>query len=82
MTAKVVEHVNGSIIHFGSKVRIERHFQPEADGEHLWSVYRLDPVTDGRHPVHGTDTTETEVWVKVGENTEDAARALAAKLAG
>lgn len=81
-TAKIAEHANGSIIDFGSKVRIERHFGPEADGSHLWSVYRLDPVIDGRHPVHGDDTTERDVWVKVGEGTEESARAQAAKLVG
>jgi hypothetical protein len=71
-----------SIVDFGKRVRIEQHFQQEADGGHRWSVYQLTPVEDGRHPVHDTETTETEVWVKVGEGSEAEARAQAEKLAG
>jgi hypothetical protein len=66
-----------TMIAFGDAVRIERHFRGDR-----WSVYRLEKVIDASHPAHRTETTETEVWVKVGEGNEDEAAAQASKLSG
>ena len=79
---KVIEHANGNIIDFGKVVRIERHFKQEDEGGFRWSVYQLESVHKRRHPIHDDETTEKQVWVKVGEGSEDEARAQAAKLAG
>ena len=77
----MTERRHGDIIDFGDSVRLERHFAQEKAGGFRWSVYRLNRVAE-RHPVHDTETTEREVWVKVFEGTEDESRAQAEEIAG
>ena len=77
---QIVEHANGTIIHYGDDVLIERHFALEENAEPLWFVYERKPVVDRSHPTHETETTETHVWVKAGEGSEAEARTLAEAL--
>jgi len=82
MPVTPLENANGTLVHYGDHVRIERHFKQEADGSIKWAVYQNQAVKRGRHPVHQTETNEGDVWIRVGDGTRDNAHALAMKLAG
>jgi hypothetical protein len=76
------EHPNGAIVDLGDSVRVERAFRPQTDPRdpnqwkldeqgqpvYAWGVYDLVQVEGGKHPVHGKETTEADVWVKRSEH--------------
>ena len=75
---KIIE--TETFVHYGDRVRMDRcAIQP--DGTYLWNIYVLEP-TNGRHPIHGRDTTEESVWVPRGQGTEEQARNLCRQISG
>ena len=83
VATKVTSNQDGTIFWYGKTVLMERHSASGPDGlAFQWSIYALEPVTDGRHPHHGDDTTETHVWMKKGEGDEAHAHALCKQLSG
>jgi hypothetical protein len=80
---EVTFNTDKTIFWYGKTVLMERHSLAGPEGVAFkWSVYALTPVTDGMHPVHGADTTETHVWMKKGEGDEAHAHAMCEQLSG
>jgi hypothetical protein len=79
----VTENPDGTLIHYGDHVRMNRMTMPKNNGQFAWVVYALTPVTDGSHPTEGIEgTTEEAVWVAQGTGEEAEARALCSQLSG
>lgn len=70
------------MIDYGASVRMERDSVIQLNGQHLWTVYTLVPVTDGTHPMHDQPTTDPAVWVPQMHGDEAAARAKCQQLSG
>jgi len=80
--ANVSSNDDGTMIQYGASVRMDRFSVPQDDGTFLWTVYTLTPVTDGTHPVHGSETTEEAVWTQHAQAQEEAAKELCEQLSG
>lgn len=72
---------DGTLISYGANVRMDRGPQ-QSNGSFQWTVYELQAVTDGTHPISGDATIETQVWMPQGQGNEADARALCEQLSG
>lgn len=73
---------DGTLIQYGPNVRMDRG-PMQNDGSFQWTVYALEPVTDGIHPIDGIGaTTDVAVWMPQGQGNEADARSLCSQLSG
>jgi hypothetical protein len=75
--------INEFITEYSDNLRVESTDETLTRRPKMWKVYQLEPVKGGIHPVHRSETTETEVWILKAEFPEpDGAHAFAQTIAG
>lgn len=74
--------INEYITEYSARVRVEATDETLTMRPQVHKVYELRRIKNGQHPVHKSETTETDVWIPVGSYADaDAAHAHAKKLA-